>query len=774
MAIDSNILPLIGTWNGVGYSNRIADMISGTTGFIQTNEGRQSRYNANCYTSYIGADGLLGNKSVFLTAENNIITLTPDLSTIKPANICLYLNDYEKIVQDVNQKATNSSYIDYVRPVISFDPKTICIVPFARIAQHDGDTEGLIWSTVGFNNLMNDEVYSGIMENGYTEDQSRILAGWGIRFYIGTSTSRSFTNRLLVCAETAPPISEEQQLNNWYSVLTNSDIRQNGMRLLSGTITDVSNTDVYTVDSGLRRYDTATVASENVQGLSFTAPYTLNKNELQGNTMKIIEGTSMFYVWGRYGYEPIIYRYISGNDALKAVAATGLFFSPYSTIAESANLANVTDNDVYLGVMTAEGHTTGEYVRGADCMDQRQASWSEAVADAEAAGYIPLNPADPAPGIDPTNYDPDNTTVFPTYGVSTSTENVYAVDGIDLAAALKYIYGDAFNTTDVLYAVKNFLTTNPIDTIHSLIVYPFPMIPKPLSIPGFDYLFPNEGIDFIAENIVFGNVETDISSYKLNYRTGILDLGYIDVYEKYKNFLDFSPYTSIMLYLPFCGLVSLDCDKYMGHRIYIKYVIDVTTGGCTACVLRDNLMIETVNGQIGIQIPLTGIQAAQVQAAIDSAQLAYKQQSQTTALSLAAMTIGAAATVATGGAALPLLGTAGSAALSAFSASSRAAENRDYQLSHIMTPFKTVGGSGSAIGAQMELTPRLYISRPKMLENYDAEAFSKTRGNACLLSGNLVSFSGFTQVSAADLSGIPASAAEKNKLMQLLQAGVIL
>jgi len=770
MAIDSNILPLRGTWNGVGYSNRIADMISGTPGFIQTNEGRQSRYNANCYTSYIGADGLLGNKSVFLTAENNVITLTPDLSTIKPANICLYLNDYEQVVQDVNQKATNSSYIDYVRPVISFDPKTICIVPFARIAQHDGDTEGLIWSTVGFNNLMNDEVYSGIMENGYTADQSRILAGWGIRFYIGTSTSRSFTNRLIVCAETAPPISEEQQLSNWYSILTNSDIRQGGMRLTSGTITDVRNTDVYTVDNGLRRYDTSTVASENVQGLSFTAPYTLDKNELQGNTMKIIDGTSMFYVWGRYGYEPIIYRYISGNDVLKAVAATGLFFSPYSTIAESADLANVTDNDVYLGVMTAEGFTTGEYVRGADCMDQRQASWSEAVADAEAAGYIPLDPAEPAPGIDPTNYDPDNTTVFPTYGVSTGTENVYSFDDLELTNALKYIYADASTTEDIQYAVKNFLTTNPIDTIHALIVYPLAVTPTIL--PGQQSLFT--AIDFVSANVCFGNVTTDVSSKRLLRRTGIIDLGYIDVYEKYKNFLDYSPYTSIMLYLPFCGLVSLDCDKYMGHRIYIKYVIDVTTGGCTACVLRDNLMTETVNGQIGIQIPLTGIQAAQVQAAIDGAQLAYKQQSQTTALSLAAMTIGAAATVATGGAALPLLGTAGSAALSAFSASSRAAENRDYQLSHIMTPFKTVGGSGSAIGAQMELTPRLYISRPKMLENYDAEAFSKTRGNACLLSGNLVSFSGFTQVSAADLSGIPASAAEKNKLMQLLQAGVFL
>ena len=174
-------------------------------------------------------------------------------------------------------------------------------------------------------------------------------------------------------------MSEDQQLSSWYSVLTNSDIRQGGMRLLSGTITDVRNTDVYTVDSGLRRYDTATVASENVQGLSFTAPYTLNKNELQGNTMKIIDGTSMFYVWGQYGYEPIIYRYITGNDVLKAVAATGLFFSPYASIAESANLAVITDNDVYLGIMNAEGYTTGEYVRGADCMTQRQASWSEAV-----------------------------------------------------------------------------------------------------------------------------------------------------------------------------------------------------------------------------------------------------------------------------------------------------------------------------------------------------------------------------------------------------------
>lgn len=763
MAIDSSILPLVGTWQGIGYSNRISDMISGTSEFIQTNEGRQSRYNANCYTSYIGEDGLLGNKSIFLTTENNTITLTPDLSAPKPANICLYLNDYEEVVQDINQKATNSAYIDYVRPVISFDPKTICIVPFARIAQHDGDTEGLIWSTVGFNNLMNDEVYAGIMENGYTADQSRILAGWGIRFYIGSSTSRSFTNRLIVCAETAPPMSEEQQLSNWYSVLTNSDIRQNGMRLLSGTITDVRDTDVYRVNNGLRRYDSSTVASENVQGLSFTAPYTLNKNELQGNTMKIIEGTSMFYVWGRYGYEPIIYRYISGNDVLKAVAATGLFFSPYTSIAESANLAVVTDNDVYLGIMNSEGYTTGEYVRGADCMNQRQVSWSEAVADAEAAGYIPLDPSQIIPGIDPNDYDEDLQSILPdpTTDYIAHAGDIYCMQHGKVQTLLNYLNNVSANLQNDLETTQKFLTINPIDVISGLMYYPF-------NIPDF---IAGTDIDPIEQIRLANNLAEDsgapITARKLSKSTCVINAGSCTYYAPYglDDFRSYEPYSRAELYIPYCGSVNISPAEYIGHEISVKYLIDLLTGACIALIYRDALILDTIPGTIGVSIPITALQTASIQAAQKQSQEKLKLS----ALSAGAAVVGIGAAAFTGGMSLALAGAAVGAVGSA-----AALSNAQYEVEHQQVNPKSVGTASPSTSMCNEQQVRLVIHRPVMLPDYDSSIYSHTVGNACCISANLAAFSGFTQISAADLSGIPASAAEKNKLMQLLQAGVFL
>lgn len=782
MSIDTSILPTQGSFSGISYSRRISDLIN-TSGYILTDAttGRKSRYNANCYTSYIGGQNRLNTGHSFAAwdSTSNTLTITQNIDFPRAVNISLICNDWgenEGRFQSENRRATDAGGAGYNCPVVSFNPNNIClnvVAVIANVGTSDMEDEDFTLSSVDFYNVMTDSVYEGIYDNGVSNDGRYYLYGWYVDIYVGTETNRTRTNRVGIMIESAAPTATDAtNEENYYFYYGNANyINTFNTRRLNNSTWESPSRD-YSQGYGIfanRKYDSASWVLDSSGGYFIETSDIVKGNFSRG--YGTIPDTHLFYKWSRWGNEPLIFGFLSGEEVLKNVAAFGLFFTLIASKAQSATIgAGTTDDGVHLGVINSDGYTDGSWVSGTDCGAAVQSTWTDAVTSAETAGYTPLDPTQPVPGTDPTNYDPDNTTIFPTYGVSAGTENVYALEDLEMTAALKYIYGDAFTTSDAMYSVKNFLTTNPIDTIHSLFIFPLAITPTLL--PSQQSLF--SATDYINENVAFGNVTTDVSSKRLLRRTGLLDLGYIDVYEKNKNFLDYSPYTSIMLYLPFCGLISLDCDKYMGHRIYIKYIIDVTTGGCTACILRDNLMTETVNGQIGIQVPLTGIQSAQVQAAIDGAQLTYKQQSQATALSLAAMTIGAGVTVASGGAALPLLGAAGNAALSVFSGASRAAENREYQLSHIMTPFKTVGGSNSAIGAQMELTPRLYISRPRMLESYDAETFARLRGNACLISSNLAAFSGFTQVSAADLSAIPASAAEKSKLMQLLQAGIIL
>ena len=49
-----------------------------------------------------------------------------------------------------------------------------------------------------------------------------------------------------------------------------------------------------------------------------------------------------------------------------------------------------------------------------------------------------------------------------------------------------------------------------------------------------------------------------------------------------ESFLDYSPYVSAALELPFCGIVPIDINKIMGGTIGVRYIIDILTGNCLA------------------------------------------------------------------------------------------------------------------------------------------------------------------------------------------------
>lgn len=465
--------------------------------------------------------------------------------------------------------------------------------------------------------------------------------------------------------------------------------------------------------------------------------------------------------FSRYGINYVI-PYIerpTKEYILSQLATLGFWF--YTGLVgniQSIDLSNPS-NEIFIPLFDENGTTTGEYLSGAEALTAPAAAWTNDVFE--------RNIYHGEPEYDPTNYDPENKTVFPDSGAWTISEGFYGIPYLQLQDAIEYLYTWAKSQQEV-EAIKEFLVTDPIDVVHSLTLFPINIVPNSL-IPPYDRykaIFPDASIVYIQ----FGNVLSDVQAFKVPYRSGVIDLGYIDVFEKYESFLDYSPYTSIMIYLPFCGFQALDCDKYMGHRINIKYVVDIATGACTALLLRDNLVCDSVNGQMGVTIPLTGLRASQIQAAIDSSMLQYKQKTRETAIGLASLTAGAAG-AALGGNPLAL----GGSILGAVNLASKyasAGENLEYNLSHIHTPFATIGTATSAAAGNMELTPRLYISRPKLLSSYDPEIYGHTIGYSCLLNVELSQVSGFTRCSSADLSGIQATAQEKQQLLRLLQSGV--
>lgn len=78
-----------------------------------------------------------------------------------------------------------------------------------------------------------------------------------------------------------------------------------------------------------------------------------------------------------------------------------------------------------------------------------------------------------------------------------------------------------------------------------------------------------------------------------------IDCGSIDITELRHSLVDYSPYTQIRVYLPFCGFEYLDVEKLMGHRVHLKYQVDILSGRCLAQLYVDLVSPETCYYQFG-------------------------------------------------------------------------------------------------------------------------------------------------------------------------------
>lgn len=115
---------------------------------------------------------------------------------------------------------------------------------------------------------------------------------------------------------------------------------------------------------------------------------------------------------------------------------------------------------------------------------------------------------------------------------------------------------------------------------------------------------------------------------------------------------DYSRYSSLHVRLPFIGTVPIDIDAVMDGTIRTVYHIDILTGNCMAQVFCRNssngaeILLFQGGGNCAIPIPYSG-----------NDQGGFKQLG-----AFAGVAAGVVASVASGGAALPLIGTVGSAA----------------------------------------------------------------------------------------------------------------
>lgn len=234
-----------------------------------------------------------------------------------------------------------------------------------------------------------------------------------------------------------------------------------------------------------------------------------------------------------------------------------------------------------------------------------------------------------------------------------------------------------------------------------------------------------------TQEISLGNVKTGVNGEKISQNFSKQTIGTVAIAEHYKNFLDYAPYTNVIIYLPYIGFKELDTSLVMGKTLKIEYTLDVITGGCLAQIYVGKIRLYEFTGNIGVDIPITASNRAQVESAYISAGVGVVSSAMNgNAIGVANSIIGAATS--------------------------------QYH-------YSGTGNPSPSCVSSTNRTCYVVIDRPQY---QPLNAFNHTRGRMCCLSKTIGSLRGYTVCDKnVDISGISATDEEKEEIVNILSSG---
>ena len=256
-------------------------------------------------------------------------------------------------------------------------------------------------------------------------------------------------------------------------------------------------------------------------------------------------------------------------------------------------------------------------------------------------------------------------------------------------------------------------------------------------------------------SIVLGNISSEIQSATIAKQYITVDCGEVDVPRIWGNFLDFEPYTTISIYLPFISTVDLTANEIVGKKLQLKYNIDVLTGACVAQLRalddkRENVILN-VSGNCGVQIPWNSAN--------------YNQLVSNGITAVA----GLGATVLSGGLA-PVI-SSGSIANAVGELAQIGVDTADNVFSGASPRFSRGGSFNTNNGVLCDKIPHLLITRP--IQSF-AQNYNKYNGYPSNITEKIGNLQGFTKIDKINLSGISATAEEIEQITTLLKSGIII
>ena len=257
------------------------------------------------------------------------------------------------------------------------------------------------------------------------------------------------------------------------------------------------------------------------------------------------------------------------------------------------------------------------------------------------------------------------------------------------------------------------------------------------------------------DGIRCGFLNSGVQSNVVSQRYVQIDCGSMVIPEYYGNYLDYSPYSKAMAYLPFIGIVELDVDDIVGHAVNILYHIDTYNGSCIAqiTVAKEGYSntIYQFSGNCAVDVPLSGGSQAAIRAGMITA----------AAQGLGTHINGILNGAMFGGIAGALVG----AVTSGVSAQANYYANMVSQKSSVQHS----GSFGSSCGAMGIKVPYIIVRRPvqKKVINYNTDygfpAHKRVTIGEC---------TGYLRVIEVNVQSSLATDEEKLEIERLLKSGV--
>ena len=279
-------------------------------------------------------------------------------------------------------------------------------------------------------------------------------------------------------------------------------------------------------------------------------------------------------------------------------------------------------------------------------------------------------------------------------------------------------------TSDFFQNVKKIIT-NPIDNVIGLLLLPISEYTE------------------VDSTIKCALVDSGINAKRITSQYVDINFGDLKVDEYFGSALDYNPYTKIEIYLPYCGIKTLDVDVVMNSTINLTYRVDVLTGDTIILIKVIKNISDTelssimyhYNTNIAANIPFTGANFTEY----------YK-----TAIS---GMVGIATSVASG---VTGIGSAVNSALNVacnkLQISKSSNINSNYGYLDVKYPY-------------------LIITRP--IQSVPSN-FKQYYGYPLNITTELNTLSGYTEVEEIHLEGLNLNTLEMSELDSLLKSGVIL